>query len=98
MEESPKKRICPSLNSVILRKVWRHTEGARNGRMPSMISISAKAMSSVFTVRTGRDARPPRRPPSLAFPEILEVAEELGGRVDHQDVVLAPEGAPVRFH
>ena len=46
IDESPKKRICPSDSSIALRNAYRHTRGAVNGRMPSITSMSANAPAS----------------------------------------------------
>ena len=44
----PTNRICPSDIPVSRRKASRHTVGNRNGRKPSMTSISATAIIRVF--------------------------------------------------
>ena len=44
------KRICPSLISVSRRKVSRHNVGTRKGSKPSMMSISASAVSRMFPI------------------------------------------------
>src|SRR5688572_24685918 len=50
MEVSPMKRSCPSDISVRRRNVSRQMAGSRNGSTPSIISISAKAVSRIFPI------------------------------------------------
>ncbi len=59
MDARPAKRICPSFISVSDLKVSRHSLGARNGRMPSITSMSAKpANSTSVTARQPYFPRP----------------------------------------
>ena len=51
MEASPINLTWPSDISVIRRKVSRHRPGARNGSTPSIINISASAISRYFPTR-----------------------------------------------
>jgi len=57
IENSPMKRNCPSDISVILRKVSRHTEGAKKGKTPSITSINATAANR-FDSTVGLDYLP----------------------------------------
>src|SRR5690606_8348376 len=85
---SPKKRICPSRSPAIRRNISRHCRGASSGRMPSKSSIRPTAMS---TVAGSTDRRPRSAGHGLAG-AALEEAEELRGRVDHQQVAAIAEG------
>src|SRR5262245_44073203 len=90
------KRICPSDISVRRRKVSRHRPGSRNGSTPSMMSISANAVSRMFPiaviVRAHAVSIRRRPPPLLArLAAELEIPEELGVGLEHQHVVLAAE-------
>ncbi len=73
-------RNCPSLNSVMRRKVSRHTAGSRKGSAPSSTSIRAKAANKVSLMpqpvrltgepgdrESTRDHLPPVLPPDLKY-------------------------------
>ena len=49
IDKNPKKRICPFLYLVKLRKVSRHVSGNNIGIKPSIISINANASNKIFS-------------------------------------------------
>src|SRR5688500_1402232 len=86
------KRICPSLISVRRRKVSRHSAGSRNGSTPSMISISAKAVSRRLPIWNVAQASRARRAGLLArLAARAEILEEIGIGLDDQHVVAPAE-------
>src|SRR5215831_16398604 len=115
IEVRPMNRICPSDISVSRRNVSRHSAGSRNGSTPSMMSISANAVSRMFPIDhsrqtgiragsapfvpspPGRGARGKGQTLLGRLAGRLEILEELGIRLENQDVVPVPEALLVRF-
>src|SRR5690606_3606516 len=64
------------------KKVSRQAAGAMKGSRPSMINISAKAVSSELPMKESVARRASR---------ILHEAEEVGARINHHHVILARE-------
>ena len=58
MAMRPTKRSCPSDNSVTLRNVSLHSDGAQNGNTPSRIRSNARAVHSESTGGLERGAVP----------------------------------------
>src|SRR5471032_1366700 len=84
IEESPKKRICPSDIWVIRRKVSRHRVGARKGSRPSMTNIRANASRKVVPVGPMMHLFLA----GLAAGRILHVPEEFRAGVHDHEVAL----------
>src|SRR6266567_5591726 len=93
IEVSPMKRSCPSLSSVSRRNASRQVPGATNGSSPSSTSTSAHAARNVSGTARSPTSRllcaGTRR--AFAATGLLQVLEELGVRIEHHQVALAPE-------